>query len=219
MPFSVLRVALMRQIKATNGHPADFGLPVPDHKLGEAHPTVSSDLLGRIGHGRITVKPNIERLEGDSVRFADGSVEPIDRIVYCTGYKISFPFLDHDLLDPSGDNRIELYRRVVHPDLPGLYFIGLVQPLYAIMPIAERQSEWIADVLQGDVALPDRATMGAEIRSEDEAMRRRYVASKRHTIQVDGPPYMRQLALERRRHRVGQGERGPVQRLRELLPV
>ncbi len=102
VPFSVLRVALMRQIKATNGHPADFGLPVPDHKLGEAHPTVSSDLLGRIGHGRITVKPNIERLEGDSVRFADGSVEPIDRIVYCTGYKISFPFLDHDLLDPSG---------------------------------------------------------------------------------------------------------------------
>ena len=199
VPFSVLRVALMRQIKATNGHPADFGLPVPDHKLGEAHPTVSSDLLGRIGHGRITVKPNIERLEGDSVRFADGSVEPIDRIVYCTGYKISFPFLDHDLLDPSGDNRIELYRRVVHPDLPGLYFIGLVQPLYAIMPIAERQSEWIADVLQGDVALPDRATMGAEIRSENEAMRRRYVASKRHTIQVDGPPYMRQLALERRR--------------------
>ncbi len=83
--------------------------------------------------------------------------------MYCTGYKISFPFFDHDLLDPSGDNRIELYRRVVHPDLPGLYFIGLMQPLDAIMPIAERQSEWIADVLQGKVALPGRAEMVAEI--------------------------------------------------------
>ena len=50
-------------------------------------------------------------------------------------------------------------------------------------------------------------------------MRTRYVASKRHTIQVDGPPYMRQLALERRNHRVDRPERGRVQRLRELLPV
>ena len=114
------------------------------------------------------VKPNIERLEGDSVRFADGSVERIDRIVYCTGYKISFPFFDHDLLDPSEDNRIELYRRVVHPDLHGLYFIGLVQPLYAIMPIAERQSEWIADVLEGTVELPGRDDDGARDREGPE---------------------------------------------------
>ena len=220
VPFSLVRPMFMRQIKATNGHPADFGLPTPDHKLGEAHPTVSSDLLGRIGHGRITIKENIDRLEGDAVRFVDGSVEQIDRIVYCTGYKITFPFFDHDLLDPSGDNRIELYRRVVHPDLPGLYFIGLIQPLYAIMPIAERQSEWIADVLEGTVALPDRATMDDEIAKDFEAMRRRYVASKRHTIQVDGPPYMRQLALERRRHRVdGPEPPSGVRRLRELLPV
>ena len=36
--------------------------------------------------------------------------------------------------------------------------------------------------------------MAAEIAEGQEAMRKRYVASKRHTIQVDGPPYMRQLA-------------------------
>ena len=198
VPFSVLRGSFMRRVLKTNGHPTDFGLPEPDHKLGEAHPTISSDLYGRIGHGRVKVKPNIERLEGDSVRFADGSVEQIDKIVYCTGYKISFPFFDHDLLDPSEDNRIELYRRVVHPDLHGLYFIGLVQPLYAIMPIAERQSEWIADVLQGKVKLPSRETMLHEIEKDRRAMDKRYVKSKRHTIQVDGPPYMRQLAKERR---------------------
>ena len=65
----------------------DYGLPKPDHKLLSAHPTVSSDLLPRIGHGDVTVKPNIERLEGDSVRFTDGTVEQIDTIVYCTGYR------------------------------------------------------------------------------------------------------------------------------------
>ena len=199
VPFPVQRAAFMRQILKTVGHPTDFGLPEPDHKLGEAHPTISSDLYLRIGQGRVQVKPNIERLEGDSVRFVDGSIEPIDRIVYCTGYKISFPFFDHDLLDPSEDNRIELYRRVVHPDLHGLYFIGLVQPLYAIMPIAERQSEWIADVLEGKVTLPGRETMLREIEKDRKAMDKRYVTSKRHTIQVDGPPYMRQLARERKK--------------------
>ena len=99
------------------------------------------------------MKPNIERLEGDRVRFTDGTSEPIDLIVYCTGYKISFPFLGPDVIS-APDNRIPLYRRVVDPDQPGLYFIGLLQPLGAIMPIAELQSEWMADVLEGKVALP-----------------------------------------------------------------
>ncbi len=126
-------------------------------------------------------------------------------IIYCTGYKITFPFFDHGLLD-APDNRIPLYRRVVHPDLPGLYFIGLVQPLGAIMPIAEAQSEWIADVLEGKAELPRAAHMHRVIGREDARMAKRYVASKRHTIQVDFLPYMRTLRRERRR--------GPLARLR-----
>jgi cation diffusion facilitator CzcD-associated flavoprotein CzcO len=202
LPLALLRRPFMKRIKAVNGAPEDFGLPTPDHKFGEAHPTISSDLYGRIGHGKVKVKPNIERLEGESVRFTDGSVEAVDKIVYCTGYKISFPFFAPDLLDPSEDNRIELYRRVIHPDLDGLYFIGLIQPLYAIMPIAERQSEWIADVIEGKVAVPGRDRMLAEIAKDRRALERRYVASKRHTIQVDGPHYMHLLARERKRNRV-----------------
>jgi dimethylaniline monooxygenase (N-oxide forming) len=95
----------------------------------------------------------------------------------------------------------------VHPGRPGLYFIGLVQPLGAIMPIAELQSEWIADVLEGKVPLPDAPTMRAEIAAEEAAMRRRYVASTRHTIQVDYYPYMRLLREERKR---SEGVRRPL---------
>jgi dimethylaniline monooxygenase (N-oxide forming) len=198
-PFWLQRIFLQLAINRVQGDPTEFGLPKPDHRIAEAHPTVSSDLLPRIGHGRIAVKPNIQRLEGDSVRFADGSVERIDRIVYCTGYKISFPFFDQQLLDPSGDNRIELYRRVVHPDLRGLYFIGLIQPLGAIMPIAELQSEWVADVIEGKATLPGRPEMLGAIAADQAAMRKRYVASKRHTIQVDYWPYLHQLRRERAR--------------------
>jgi len=209
LPFRVQRFFLQLMVNRVQGDPTEFGLPKPDHRIAEAHPTVSSDLLPRIGHGRIKVKPNIQRLEGDSVRFVDGSVEKIDKIVYCTGYKISFPFLDHQLLDPSGDNRIELYRRVVHPELDGLYFIGLVQPLGAIMPIAELQSEWVADVVQRRVTLPGRGEMVGEIARDQAAMRKRYVASKRHTIQVDYWPYLRQLQQERERRRTPVVSAGP----------
>ena len=200
LPLAVVRAFYGRALRTAVGDPTDYGLPKPDHKLVEAHPTISSELLPRIGHGRITVKPNIERLEGSSVRFVDGSSEDIDVIVYCTGYKITFPFFDDDLVRVE-DNRIPLYRRVVSPEHEGLYFIGLVQPLGAIMPIAEAQSEWVADLLEGRATLPSPERMWRVIEREDRRMAKRYVASKRHTIQVDFLPYMRTIRRERRRGR------------------
>ena len=50
-----------------------------------------------------------------------------------------------------------------HPDIPGLYFIGLLQPLGAIMPLAEAQSTWVGDHLLGDYVLPSDAEMRADI--------------------------------------------------------
>jgi dimethylaniline monooxygenase (N-oxide forming) len=208
LPLSLQRAFFQASVRFVQGKMTDYGLPQPDHKLLEAHPTISSDLLSRIGHGDIEVRPNIERFEGErSVRFVDGRVDEVDLVIYCTGYKITFPFFSDGLVT-ARDNHIPLYRRVVHPELPGLYFIGLLQPLGAIMPLAEAQSEWIADVLERKAALPDRATMRAVIRREDERMRKRYVASKRHTIQVDFHPYMRVLERERKRGRRRRGLAG-----------
>jgi hypothetical protein len=198
LPLGVQRAFMTAMLRQSQGKMTDYGLPAPDHKLLEAHPTVSSDLLPRLGHGDLKVKPNIERFEGAEVIFEDGSRERIDVVVYCTGYKISFPFLAPELID-ARDNQIALYRRVVSPEHPGLYFIGLVQPLGAVMPVAEAQCEWVADILQGKVTLPTPDRMRQVIEREQGRMRARYVASKRHTIQVDFQPYLRTLARERRR--------------------
>jgi hypothetical protein len=43
------------------------------------------------------------------VRFADGSVEDADIVVYCTGYKVTFPFFDPGLI-AAPDNDLPLYR-------------------------------------------------------------------------------------------------------------
>ena len=199
LPMSVRRVFMNRLLKMTVGEMTDYGLPKPDHKLLEAHPTVSSELLPRIGHGDITVKPNLDRFTGGrTVRFDDGSEEEIDLVVYCTGYKIEFPFLAESVF-AAQDNRMPLYKRAVSVENPGLYFIGFIQPLGPIMPLAEAQSEWIADLLTEGATLPSAEEMRKEIAAYERWMDRRFVSSKRHTIEVDFYPYLREIRRERRR--------------------
>ncbi len=197
VPFKVRQRMMQQLLKSYAGPPERYGLPKPAHRFGEAHPTVSGRILDRLQHGTITPKPNIERFDGSQVLFADGSSEQADAVVYCTGYKITFPFFDEGFIS-APENRIALFRRVFHPEIPNVFFIGLLQPLGAIMPLAEAQGAWVGDHLLGDYVPPARAEMLAEIASEERAMRERYVASKRHTIQVDFDDYLRALSRERR---------------------
>jgi hypothetical protein len=177
------------------GKVEDYGLPTPDHKLGDAHPTISADFLNRIAHGELTWKPNVTSLEGGTVRFEDGTAEEIDVIVWCTGYKVTFPFFDEEFVS-APDNDLPLFRRVFKPGVDNLFFIALLQPLGAIMPLAEAQGRWVASYLRGEYALPGQGQMEADIRRERERMFKRYVASKRHTMQVDFDNYLYSLNKE-----------------------
>jgi cation diffusion facilitator CzcD-associated flavoprotein CzcO len=199
LPIRVQRFFVTRALGiAAAADMTAYGLPQPDHKLFEAHPTVSSELLPRLGHGDILVKPNIDRFSGGrGVRFADGSEEEIDLVVYCTGYKMTFPFFDPEVF-AAPDNRLPLYRRVVSVERPGLFFVGFIQPLGPIMPLAEAQMEWVADLLGGGATLPAPAEMRAAVAAEERKMRKRFVASKRHTVEVDFHPYLREIRRERK---------------------
>ena len=185
-------------IRLHTGRPERYGLPRPDHRFGAAHPTVSGRILDRIIHGAITPRPNIAQLGADWVQFSDGTRVHADVVIYCTGYRVAFPFFDEGFLSAPG-NRIELYRRVFRPGNASLAFVGLLQPLGAIMPLAEAQGQWIAQYLRGEYHLPSPRAMEADIRRENRRMRRRYVASDRHTIQVDFDTYLFDLRRERRR--------------------
>jgi dimethylaniline monooxygenase (N-oxide forming) len=197
MPLKVQQTIMSGLLRLSLGKVTDYGLPEPDHAVLHAHPTVSQDLLNRLGHGDITVRPTIDRFEGSKVFFADGGSGEYDVVVYCTGYKVSFPFLGDEVVRAE-DNHVELYRRVVHPDHPGLYFVGLIQPLGAIMPLAEAQAAWIGDLVTGVGALPSVGEMRAQIASYDERLRHRFVASKRHTMEVDFQAYRAEIAKERK---------------------
>jgi dimethylaniline monooxygenase (N-oxide forming) len=197
IPFKIRQKAMQRIVKLYTGDLTKYGLPKPDHEFGEAHPTVSGRILDRIQHGRVAPKPNIKALDGQHVEFVDGTREPVDVVVYCTGYKITFPFFGDDFI-AAPDNHIELFRRVFHPRYADLGFIGLLQPLGSVMPLAEAQGQWLADYLRGRYALPGPGELDADIRADQAAMHKRYVASKRHTIQVDFEDYLRDLDKERK---------------------
>jgi hypothetical protein len=199
-PLLLQKLGMRAMLRLSVGKVTDYGLPKPDHQVLEAHPTVSDDLLTRLGHGDLVVKPNLDRFEGSKVFFADGSSVEADVVVYCTGYKVSFPFLDESVVRAE-DNHVDLYRRVVPPDHPGLYFIGLIQPLGAVMPLAEEQAHWVAELIAGEVDLPSRPEMRQQITAYDASLRKRYVASKRHTLEVDFHKYRAELRKERKERR------------------
>ena len=196
MPRKLGRALARAKIKKTIGNMEDYGLPKPDHEPLEAHPSVSGEFLTRAGCGDIKFKPNIRAFEGSNVRFEDGSVEAVDVVVFATGYRISFPFFSDPALVPDSENRLPLFKRMMNPDVPNLFYMGLAQPLPTLVNFAEQQAKLAVAYLVGDYAPPPPAEMRA-ITARDEATHLGgYYASARHTIQVDFNLYVRDLHAE-----------------------
>jgi dimethylaniline monooxygenase (N-oxide forming) len=179
------------------GDPGAYGLPQPDHRLAHAHPTLSDDLLPLLRDGRIVARPAIAGFAGRNVRFRDGSATRADAIIYCTGYNVTFPFFEPSFVS-APDNELPLYLRCFHLQHRGLMFAGLAQPLGAIMPLVEAQGRLFAGYLSGRYELPEPSEMARRTQLEREHVRRRFVASRRHTMQVDFDRYLEDVERELR---------------------
>ncbi|MCS7206174.1 MAG: NAD(P)-binding domain-containing protein [Leptospiraceae bacterium] len=188
VPYKIQRSIFSLLYRIAIGDLRKYNLPKPDHKIGEAHPTISQDLLVRMGRGDILYKPMITKYEGKTVFFADGTYEEdVDAVIYCTGYDVKFPFFDDSLIQllQIQGNDVPLYYRLFTPIFENLFFVGLIQPLGAIMPIAELQGKWIGKYLMNQYQLPQKEKMWKWIEDYRNYVKKRYVASPRHTMQVD----------------------------------
>lgn len=72
-------------------------------------------------------KPDITRIVGDNeVEFSDGSCCGFDTILFCTGYRYSFPFLNASCGITVENNHIQpLYKHMINIDKPTMCFIGI----------------------------------------------------------------------------------------------
>ncbi|KFG77277.1 flavin-containing monooxygenase [Streptomyces mutabilis] len=171
------------------GKLSDYGLPEPDHPVFSSAVTLSDEILSRIRHGAVTPRPAIDSFDGDRVVFTDGTSTAADAVVYCTGFHMTWPFL------PAGcpvaaDGSVELYRRVVPADRPGLYFVGLVRPVGAITRLVEAQAQWVARIIDGETSLPPAEEMREEIDAYLTSIVQRYGRTRGASIQVDVGPYL-----------------------------
>jgi len=188
LPLGVQRFVYRSLLAATRGSQASYGVPTPDAPVLSQHPTVSQDLLRLVKEKHISVKGDISRLTETEVVFANGESAPTDVIIYATGYNITFPFLPEEVVEVR-DNRIDLFNMVVPVDASGLYFVGLIQPVGALPPLAEQQARWVAQLI-GGAALPSPGEMRASIVVDSFERQKRYLDAPRHTIQVDYWPYL-----------------------------
>ncbi|CAD5378596.1 NAD(P)/FAD-dependent oxidoreductase [Pseudomonas sp. OF001] len=119
-------------------------------------------------------KPLLERVEGHSAWFADGSHKHIDAVILCTGYKHHFPFLAEELCLKT-DNRLwplNLYKGVFWEANPKLIYLGMQDQWYSFN-MFDAQAWYVRDVLLGRIALPGREEMHAENlawRAEEETL-------------------------------------------------
>jgi flavin-binding monooxygenase-like protein len=191
-------------LRITVGPPERYGLPPAEGGLFQSHPTITDTLLSRISHGEIAPKPGIERLTGDGVRFADGSEEEIDTIVWCTGYRVEIPFLDEALVGPD-PKELPLYKRIFHLERDDLFFVGLMQSTGSAFPIVERQAQLLAEHLSGRWRQPSPQEMRADIERRYRWAHNRWGPHGRPRMRVDFDLYMHELGqeLEAGRRRAG----------------
>ncbi|MFI5782510.1 flavin-containing monooxygenase [Nocardia sp. NPDC051570] len=181
------------------GNPVHYGLPRPEHKLLEEHFVMNSTLLYHLGHGDIGVKPEVTELCGDRVRFADGSEQRIDVVVYATGYhQAVFPFIDRKYLNWTTGPIPELHLHAFHPDYDNLFVIGYFQTATGTWPLMDYQSRIMARYLYLSHTDPRRVAEFRAAKANPVFGPRLnggidFYRSERHWLQVEHVSYRKRL--------------------------
>jgi cation diffusion facilitator CzcD-associated flavoprotein CzcO len=147
LPIALQKRILKLALALIVGPNSRYGLPRPDHDLFDRHPIVNSQLLYFIRHGLITPRPDIARLDGRRVHFVDGSSMEADTIVWATGFKVSFPFLEQRWLSWEGDYP-RLVAHMLVPGLANLYLFGLLQPRGGAGPLISRGARLLSELIR-----------------------------------------------------------------------
>ncbi|MGE0818249.1 MAG: flavin-containing monooxygenase [Candidatus Nanopelagicales bacterium] len=196
LPLPVRRALFGTTLKLVVGDLTKFGLQKPDHKFFETHPIVNQQLVYYVGHGDITPKRDIERLDAAGAVFADGSRADVDLVVFCTGYLVTFPFLEQEWLNWQGDHP-QLFLQMFTPAYDNLVVSGLIQPDSGQWTLAHWQGILVARVAEA-LARKPRVAHRFLARAGVEAGRRfsagtEYKDSTRHYYEVAHQDYLQAL--------------------------
>jgi cation diffusion facilitator CzcD-associated flavoprotein CzcO len=145
----------------------DYGMPEPASRtLADGATTVNTLLPYWIHHGRIGVRPGIERFDGHTVHFADGSSAEYDNILWATGFNVSLPFLADDLIPWEKGVPVRRAAGILPEGVDQLYFIGLIAPRGPQIPVYGMQAKLVTQM----IALQERADGAAALGEQVETL-------------------------------------------------
>lgn len=173
------------------GDPTKLGLPKPDHRIFESHPIINAEVLDEIRAGRVTAKTDVNSFREDHVLFKDGSEEKVDVIIYATGYKISYPYIDSQHLNIK-KAAPRLYLNIFHPQYDNLFVVGMLQPDSGVWGLMDDQARLIANYIDGLDNDTDAARHFKQLKSGAQADMSggiRYLDSPRHETEVEHSSY------------------------------
>lgn len=193
MPWPVQRTIMRAISRVFHGTMEQWGMRTP---VQRTHPASNATFMAHVSYRRITMKPGVADVEGTTVRFDDGSADEVDTIIAATGYEIDLPFLS-DAVSPVRERRLDAYQRVVHPDRPGLYFVGFFNVSGgANISMMDTQSAWVAALVGGRSGLPSPSRMRADVRRERARNQRRFPGSPRYGLELEPARYKKRVARE-----------------------
>lgn len=179
----------------TIGSPCQYGLPAPRYGIVEVHPTINSQFLSYVGHGRISVQPQVTGVSGNYVEFSDGRCEEFDLIIFATGYKPEFPYLEPCARPFSDDGKLRLLMNVFDPSWLRFYMIGLFQTNGGYWPLSDWQARsvgaYIALEEAGDSLLPQARAAIASMHERN--MKAHALMGERRAHEIDYVRYKKTI--------------------------
>ena len=194
LPKKLRQYGLKILVRLIQGPYSRYGLPENTLLPLSTHPTLNSDLMDYIRHGRINPRPAIKSWDGLTVTFVDGSMREYDIICACTGFWTTFPFFDERFINFRDMAKVPLYRKMMHPDYANLYFIGLFQPIGCIWPLADYQAKLACLEILGKYERP--RDIAARIKNEVEHPHFDFGPGQRHAMEVDYHTFRKELKEE-----------------------
>ena len=189
IPAAVRNRVLKALVYVIQGDMKRLGFPTTAKRV---HATSNANIVNHIHYRRVVVKNGIDRIDGKTLHFVDGTAEEFDTLIAATGYEIDLDFVPPEILAIK-DNGLDLYMRLVPPDWKGLYFLAFFNSDTALNWICEGQTRWIREHEAGRAAYPDKAGMRAEIEERRAWVRANFKDTPRHAIEVEHLPYFADL--------------------------
>ena len=173
-------------LKMAVGDLTHYGLPKPDHPVMASHPIMNTQLLHHLGHGDVAYRPDIERFEGRRVFFKDGSSEEVDLIVFATGYKVTYPYMDQGLFEWISKYP-DLYLSALHREFDNVCCLGLHQTDGGAYDFFTLQADMMCNFILDQEQKPKQAAKFHALKQTDRPDLSggiQYVDSARHATYV-----------------------------------